>query len=121
MNEYKKEQEWIGKKCKIFIRNLSTNEWIGKEMPIFVNNLFKRVIVYNATILSIEPPFVTILDRYNDKIIINLNSINPSERAIVYTATILSFEPPFVTILDRDNNKITINVNDIIQIKEADS
>ena len=51
------------------------NEWIGKKTKIFIRNLSERAIVYTATILSFEPPFVTILDRDNNKITINVNDI----------------------------------------------
>ena len=51
-------QEWIGKKCKIFIRNLSD-----------------KPIVYTGTVLSITGQFLSITDRDGKPITININDI----------------------------------------------
>ena len=51
-------QKLIGKRCKLFIRNLSD-----------------KAIVYTGMILNIQDQFITILDRNNEKIIINVQDL----------------------------------------------
>jgi len=51
------------------------NIWIGKKCKIFIRNLSEQAIVYTATILSVDSPFMTILDRDKKTITININDI----------------------------------------------
>jgi hypothetical protein len=54
-------QEWVGKRYKIFMRNLKT--------------LSDRPIIYNGQVISFTGNFITINDRNNNKISINVNDI----------------------------------------------
>ena len=51
-------QEWINKKCKIFVRNLND-----------------KPVIYTGTILSVEGNFVTISAKNFEKVTINMNDI----------------------------------------------
>lgn len=55
MNEF---EEWLNKRCKVFIRNLSD-----------------KPIVYTGEIISVSSNFITILDLRNENIKINVQDI----------------------------------------------
>jgi len=50
-------------------------EWIGRKGKIFVRNLDSKAIVYTADVLSVEGSFMTIRDRDGNIISINLMDV----------------------------------------------
>lgn len=60
------------------------NEWIGKKCKIFIRNLSPSAIVYTATVISIDKNFMTILDRDNKQITINVADIIQIKGADTY-------------------------------------
>jgi len=51
------------------------NEWINKRCKIFVRNLADRPIIYTGTILAVNQPFITILDKDNKRVTVNIQDI----------------------------------------------
>ena len=51
------------------------NEWTGKKCKIFIRNLSERPIVYTGKILSIDTHFVTICDRYSGNVSVNVQDV----------------------------------------------
>jgi hypothetical protein len=51
-------KEWINKKCKVFVRNLSD-----------------KAIVYTGIVVSVDEGFINFIDRDNNKVTININDI----------------------------------------------
>lgn len=52
-------QEWVGKRCKIFIRNLTA----------------EKAIVYTGVVISVASNFITIKDRTDNTVSINIQDI----------------------------------------------
>jgi len=52
-------QEWVGKRCKVFIRNL----------------IAEKAIVYTGVVLSVTSTFITIKDRTDNTVSINVQDI----------------------------------------------
>jgi predicted choloylglycine hydrolase len=50
-------------------------EWIGKKVKIFIRNLDFKPIVYTAEVLSVEGSFITFRDRTDKIISINLADV----------------------------------------------
>ena len=51
------------------------NEWIKKKCKIFIKNLANSAIVYTGTITSIDDTFITFLDRDGKPITINKTDV----------------------------------------------
>jgi len=51
------------------------NEWINKKCKIFIRNLANTAIVYTGTITSIDEEFITFIDRYNERLTINKKDV----------------------------------------------
>jgi len=50
-------------------------QWIGKKVKIFIRNLDSKPIVYTAEVLSVEGSFITFRDRGGKIISINLMDV----------------------------------------------
>ena len=57
------------------IMNDDWTEWIGKRCKIFIRNLSDRPIIYTGTIISVKQQFLTIIDKMNNTVTINLQDI----------------------------------------------
>ena len=51
------------------------NEWIGKYCRIWIRNLAANPIIYTCKVMNVSSGFMTILDRNGDNISININDI----------------------------------------------
>ena len=51
------------------------NELVGKRIKIFVRNLSDKPIVYTGEVIAVSSTFITLIDRTNDKVIINLQDV----------------------------------------------
>ena len=55
---------------------MTMNEWINKRCRIFIKNLSERPIIYTGKVLGIDLPFLTILDeKANTQIAVNVSDI----------------------------------------------
>ena len=50
-------------------------EWINKRCKIFVRNLSEKPIVYTGTVIAVDNPFLTITDRDGRDVSINFMDI----------------------------------------------
>jgi len=51
------------------------NEWINQRCKIFVRNLSDKPIIYTGTVLAVDQNFLTILDKTNNKVSVNISDI----------------------------------------------
>jgi len=51
------------------------NEWKNKKCKIWIKNLSDKAIIYTGVCTAVSENFLTILDRNNDKVSVNITDI----------------------------------------------